>query len=159
MSKTIRILAIISVGLVGFSLVLLVASVPLQRVLAQILDYPAMAIGELPIFPLKEFLFCLLRAGCVASLIICCGNEKGGIWLEILVLIVLVIVFPLINVVASTVYNQLQFGTERMAANSVVSTISAFCCYPANWGQALAYVTCGMSITFKAMSKKRLWEM
>ena len=158
MQKAIRISAILSAALVGFSLVLLVGSLPLQRTLAQSLSYSEDLIGMLPIFPVIPFLCCFLTAGCIALLIICCGNKKGGIWLEILVIVALAIILPLINTAASTAYAGFigRFsGTAKLAAASLVSKIASFCCYPANWGQALAYITCGMSIAFKAMSKKQ----
>ena len=161
MQKTIRILAIISAVFVGFSLVLLLVSLPFQRVLAQALDYSEVSIEVLPMFPLVPFLICLLKMVCVVLLIICCGNKKGGIWLEILIFAVLVIGLPFINTAASTVYNIFvgRFGgSAKLVANSIVSQISAFCCYPSNWGQALSYLTCGMSITFKVMSKKQNLE-
>ena len=156
MQKTIRIFAIISAVLVGFSLVLLIFSLPFQRLLAQALGYPEFSLAVLPMFPFVPFLSCLLRAGCIAVLIICCGNKKGGIWLEILMLAILVIVLPFINTAASTAYTAFiaRYGNAKIAANGVVSRISDFCCQPANWGQALAYITCGMSITFKTMRKK-----
>jgi hypothetical protein len=66
---------------------------PLQRVIAkEIFNYPPYVIAELPQFPLMSFLSCLLRAGCIGLLIICCGNKKGGIWLEILIIVILAIV-------------------------------------------------------------------
>lgn len=36
----------------------------------------------------------ILKAGCLAVLIICCGNKRGGIWLEVLMLVVLLAIIP-----------------------------------------------------------------
>lgn len=157
MQKTIRILAIISAVLVGFSLALLIVSLPFQRLLAQVLGYPEISLAMLPTFPFVPFLSCFLRAGCIAALIICCGNKKGGIWLEILMLAILVIVLPFLTTAASTAYTTFigRYGNAKLVAISAVSRISDFCCHPANWGQALAYITCGMSIAFKTMRKKQ----
>jgi len=158
MQKAIRLLAIIATALVGLSLMLLVASIPFQRVIARdIYNSPADMISVLPQFPLLPFLFCLLRAGCVAVLIVCCGNKKGGFWLEILICVLLAIVLPFINNIATISYNVViaNLGSAKIIANSVVSNISSYCCYPANLGEILAYITCGMSIAFKVMSKKQ----
>ena len=158
MQKTIRVLAIIAAVLVGISLFLLVASMPFQRAIStQIYRYPADMAAELPLFPLIPFVTCLLEAGCVALLIICCGNKNGGIWLEILVVAVLAIVLPAINNVATQVYATVlgRFGSEKIVANSIVSVISSYCRFPADWGLVLAYITCGMSIAFKVISKKQ----
>ena len=157
MQRTIRVLAIISAGLVGLSLVLLVASLPFQQVVAQGLGYPAHSLGALPMFPLVPFLLCLLRTGCIALLIVCCGNKKGGIWLEILMLVILAICLPFLSTIATIAYDGFisLYGSEKSMANSVVSIISSYCCHPASLGQVLAYISCGMSITFKIMNKKQ----
>ena len=94
-------------------------------------------------------------------LILCCGNKKGGIWLEILLLVVLAIVLPIVNSAALNVYSAfiIRFGAAKSMANSVVSLIASFCCYSADLGQTLAYITCGMSIAFKAMNKKQNFQL
>lgn len=160
MQKTIRIFAILSASLAGFSLILLIASLPFQQLYAQLLGYPHDLMSALPVFPIVPFLNCLLKAVCFALLIICCGNKKGGIWLEILMIIVFIIVLPLINTVSTFTYTSItnQFGSDRLLANSLTSALSAFCCSPANWGQALAYITCGMSIAFKTINKQSILE-
>ncbi len=158
MQKAIRLLSIIATALVGLSLILLVASIPFQRVIARdIYNSPADMIAGLPQFPLLPFLFCLLRAGCVAVLIVCCGNKKGGFWLEILICVLLAIVFPAIYNIASLFCISLivKFGELRLAAYTTVSNLASYFCYPANLGEILAYITCGMSIAFKVMSKKQ----
>ena len=77
MQKAIRSFAIIATALVGLSLILLVASIPFQRVIARdIYNSPADMISVLPQFPLLPFLFCLLRAGCVAVLIVAAAIKK-----------------------------------------------------------------------------------
>lgn len=155
MQKTIRIFAILSAALAGFSLILLIASLPFQQLYAQLLNYPEYLMGALPVFPVVPFLSCLLKVGCFALLIICCG-KKGGIGLEILMIIVFIAVLPLISTVATFIHTGItsSLGSNQLMANSLMSTISTFCCSPANWGQALAYITCGMSIAFKTINKQ-----
>jgi hypothetical protein len=156
MQKTIRVLAIIAVALATFSLMLLLASIPLQRMLArEVYGYHDDFMGALPQFPLIPFLSCFLRGGCMALLIICCGNKKGGIWLELLTLVFLVMVLPVITQITSLSYNVFlgTMSTQHIATNAVVTNIANFCLIPSNLGQALAYVTCGMSIAFKKMSR------
>lgn len=161
MQKTIRTLAIIAAVLAGISLMLLVASIPFQQVLArEVFGTPQEAVSLLPLFPVLPFLSCFLRTGCIVLLIVCCGNKKGSIWLEILIMTVLAIVLPFINSAASTAYNVIlgAFGHSRIIANSLISQIASFCCYPINLGQVLAYIACGMSIAFKAMHKQKTLE-
>ncbi len=157
MCKTIRMMAIIAVALVGFSLILLLATIPFQSMFArEFYGYPVDLIEALPRFPLLSFLFCFLRAACMALLIICCGNKKGSIWLELIIFGCLAIILPAIIKIASPLYSVLLSRMDRqyLVANSVVTNIANLCLIPSNWGQALAYVTCGMSIAFKKMGRK-----
>lgn len=157
MQKTIRILAIIATALTAFTLVLLVVSIPFQGVIAEeILGYPPYVIEELPQFPLLPFLSNLLRTGCIGLLIICCGNKKGGIWMEILIMIILAIVLPVINNIALRLLTVAlgQLGSDKLIVNSFITQIANYCAYPSGLGQTLAYITCGMSIAFKTLSKK-----
>lgn len=161
MEKRIRTMAVIATILMGVSVFLLVASVPFQRLIArEIFGVSDDVIGILPQFPVMPFLNCMLRAGCVALLMICCGKKKGGIWLELLVLGLLALILPAINNLASQGYMVFlgRYGSAKLAANSVVSQISSYCLTPAGWSSVLAYVACGMSITFKTMSKKQAVE-
>lgn len=158
MQKTIRVLAIIATALVTVTLLLLVVSMPFQGVIAkEIFNYPPYVIAELPKFPLMSFLSCLLRTGCIGLLIICCGNKKGGIWLEILIMIILAIVLPVIDNVALRLYTVVlgRYGSEKIMINSLISQIANYCAYPSGLGHVLAYITCGMSIAFKTLSKKQ----
>ena len=158
MKKTIRIMAIIAVVLAGLSIILILASIPFQSMLArEVYGYPEDLVEILPRFPLLSFLICFLRTACIALLIICCGNKKGGIWLELLILGCLVIILPSISQIVSPLYTVLlsRVGSQYLAANSVVTNIANFCLIPSNWGQALAYVTCGMSIAFKKIDTNK----
>lgn len=158
MKKTIRIMAIIAVALAGLSIILILASIPFQSMLArEVYGYPEDWVETLPQFPLISFLICFLRTACIALLIICCGNKKGGIWLELLILGCLVIILPSISQIVSPLYTVLlsRMGDQYLAANSVVTNIANFCLIPSNWGLALAYVTCGMSIAFKKIDTNK----
>ena len=158
MQKTIRILAIIATALVALTLMLLVVSIPLQGVIAkEIFSYPSYVIEELPQFPMMSFLSHLLRAGCIGLLIICCGNKKGGIWLEILIMVILAIVIPVTDNIALRLYTVVlgQFDSGKIMANSIITQIANYCAYPSGLGHTLAYITCGMSIAFKTLSKKQ----
>ena len=158
MQKTIRILAIIATSLAAVTLVSLVVSIPLQGVIAEkIYGCSYNVIEALPQFPVMPFLSNLLRAGCIGLLIICCGNKKGGIWLEILMMVILAIVLPVTDNLVLRLYTVVlgQFGSEVLLTNTVITQIANFCAFPSGLGQTLAYITCGMSIAFKTLSKKQ----
>ncbi|MBE7059072.1 MAG: hypothetical protein E7387_08295 [Ruminococcaceae bacterium] len=154
MKKTIRIMAIIAVVLAGLSLILIIASIPFQSMIARVVyGCPEEFVELLPRFPLVSFLGCFLRTACIALLIICCGNTKGEIWLELIVIGCLVIILPSINQITWMSYNELLGNmSQYLAADSVVTNIADFCSIPSDWGQALAYVTCGMSIVYKKIN-------
>lgn len=158
MQRFIRILAIVAAVLVAVSLCLLLLSFPLQRFIAGTwLQYPDDMIALLPIFPWVQFMQASLLLGCAVLLIVCAGNKRGGIWLEIVLIGCIAIVLPLVIHLVSLFVNVVQGnfrGSMYIAANSIVSTVSSYCMWPASWGSALALVTAGMSITFKHMSKK-----
>ena len=157
MQKFIRIMAIVAAVLVGLYLLLLVGTIPFQRMIASgVYGYPDDVVGALPQFPLLPFLFCLLRLGCMILLVVCCGNKKGGIWLEVIVFALLAVVLPALSNLLSPVYNLWigRMGHTHAAAQSIVNTIANFCAIPGSLGQAIGYAVCGMSIVFKRMSKK-----
>lgn len=158
MQKLIRILAIGAAALIATSLFLLIATIPFQRSIGEFL-YGASdeVLSGLPQIPLLPLLYGFLRLGCVVPLIFCCGNKKGGIWLEIVAFAALCVVIPLLSFFLSPLYAMLiaRFqGAASVMAYTTVENIANFCMIPAGLGQSLAYAVCGMSIVFKRMSKK-----
>lgn len=158
MQKFIRIMAIIAAILVAFSLLLLLVTIPFQRLLTSgLFGYPDDVVSMLPQFPLMAFLFTFLQLGCMILLVVCCGNKKGGIWLEVIVFILLAVVLPALNQFLTPMYNVLinrMQGGAYAAAHSVVNRITGYCAIPGSLGIAIGYGVCGMSIVFKRMSKK-----
>ncbi|MBR5473145.1 MAG: hypothetical protein IKU82_04060 [Clostridia bacterium] len=158
MQKFIRIMAIVATVLIGGSFLLILLSLLFQRSIAtNILGCSAETISCFPQIPVPQLLLCFLRLVCVALLIACCGNKKGGIWVEVIILICLVTVLPGINAIISPLYSKLVTytqGIDAYVAYSTSNTITTFCLIPSGWGTTLAYITCGMSIAFKHMSKK-----
>lgn len=158
MQKFIRISAIVATALVAMSLLLILVSIPLQSVIARnVFNYPAEFMALLPQIPVVQLLTCFVRLACIALLIICCGNKKGGIWPEVAVFVLLVAVVPTLGSVGWVLYSQLFVNLRGYAysgANTAVNNITSFCAMPAGLGQAIAYVACGMSIAFKRLSRK-----
>ena len=148
-------MAIIAVALAGSSLLLLLASIPFQSLLArEVYRYSENILKELPSFPLVSFLICFLRASCIALFLVCHANKKDNIWLELIILICLVVIIPAISQIASPLYNTFMshMDTQRFSAYSLATNIANLCLIPSNLGLALAYVTCGMSIAFKKIN-------
>lgn len=156
MQKFIRTMAIVATALVGLSLLLLLITFPFQSWIFRYSYRVSLHLDALPLFPLVPFVFCLLRLACVALLIICCGNKKGGFWLELIVFFSLLLILPPLQSVAQTFYITMlgRMGEHYIAANNVVTNIANYCMQPASWGGALAYAVCGMSIIYKHMCKK-----
>lgn len=157
MQKFIRILVIIATVLVGISFSLLFISILFQLPIAKYYNYPNEAIGLLPQIPVAQILICFLRLVCVALLIVCCGNKKGGVWMEIILFVLMLTLLPLIDVSAPTIYNKMIVylrGTYFIMANNISNSIASYCLIPANIGLIISYFACGMSIMFKHMNKK-----
>ena len=158
MQKLIRVTAIIALALLCLSLLLLLVSIPCQRVLAaKVLRSPQEAISFLPVFPLAFFINCFLLTGCAILAVVFGGNQKGGIWLEIIVFILVALALPLLNTVLANVQNVMIAnvrGSSYIVANTIANQIANMCMGPGNLGRSLILVVCGMSIVYKRMSKK-----
>ena len=158
MQKFIRIMAIAATILVGLSLLLLLIAYPFQNWIVKAIygGYPQLMEGVLPLFPWLDFLFMSLELGCMLLLIVCCGNKRGGIWLEIIFFALFAMVLPGISRIVNPMYTlwMNRLGSAQVVAYSYVNNITSLCSIPSNLGHALAFVTCGMSIVFKRMSKK-----
>ncbi len=157
MQKTIRITAIVATVLSGLSLILLLGSIPFQSAIAPIYSLSDEVVDAMPVFPLVPFFICLLQTICMALLIICCGNKRGGIWLELLILAVMILAVPLFNELATYINTVFigRYGVTIMSAHTIVSKISSYCLIPSDWGKAMACLACGMSVVFKNVSKKQ----
>lgn len=156
MNKFIRVTAIVGAALVALSLCLLLISIPLQPVLGRVYMHQGEFLSFLPIFPVAAFVNLFLLLGCTVPMIFCAGKKKGGIWLEILLFVALVLVLPLISSVLSTGLSVVAGnyrGSSYMAAYSIVNTISGWFTWTAGIGRAITLVACGMSITYKKLSK------
>ena len=157
MQKMIKVLAVAAVILVALSLLALLVSLPLQRMLGmKIFNYPEDLVAYLPIFPISQFLECLVLLGCVILLAVCAG-KKGAILPEILLIAVMLAVVPFLGGFFSGLLPTLlgKFkGSAYIAANSVATTISGYCMMPANVGNSLGLIVAGMNLVYKRMSKQ-----
>ena len=157
MQKTIKITAVIAVILVALSMLALLVSIPLQRVLGmKIFNYPEELVAYLPMFPVSQFLECLVLLGCVILLAVCAG-KKGAVLPEILLIVVMLAVVPFLGGFLSTFLLGLMGkfkGDSYVAANSVANMISNYCMMPANLGNSLGLIVAGMNFVYKRMSKK-----
>ena len=157
MQKTIKVTAVIAVILVALSMLALLVSIPLQRVLGmKVFNDPEDLVAYLPIFPVSQFLECLLLLGCVILLAVCAG-KKGNVLPEILLIVVMLTVVPFLGGFLSgllpTLLGNLK-GSAYIAANSVATTISNYCMMAANLGNSLGLIVAGMNFVYKRMSKK-----
>lgn len=157
MQKLIRITAIIATALTMLGIQLVVLSVPVQPWIAEnIYHYPKDVVDCLPIIPFDMVFSYTLRLDCMALLIICCGNKKGGIWLELIAMILLAVVLPEIDRAVAILYTQIlgsYGGHIVVGVRSFVNNIANYCLIPCNWGYALSFVAGGMSIVHKLTRK------
>ena len=164
MQKLIRIMAIVATGLMALSLVLLLVSMIFQPLVVDLMAYPEAVKEYLPVIPVDELLSGFLQMICVGLLIICCGSKKGGPWLELTVMVVLVAGWPIVREILSVLFMGLvnifgfrygvDIGATAAMAQTIKGMLTEYCMIPANLGKIIAYVACGMSIAFKHMNKK-----
>ena len=157
MQKFIRISAIAAVILKAVALTLILTGFILQPVIANIFyDY---SITEWQYtFPTTAFVSVLFSLGATIPLMFCCGKNKGGIVLELIVFGLLLLVIPFINDVGAWLCNMLMarmYGVYQMGMTSIANSIANFCAIPGGWGSAVAYAACGMSVVFKRMNKQQ----
>ncbi len=153
MQRFIRICALVAVALVALSLCLLLITTPFQRLLVP-------AIGDikraLPIIPWVPIIGCLLQLGCMVPLALT-GSKKGGIVLEIILFLCMVVALPAITSVLSAAQSALlniYKGDMYGAANSYVSILVNYCCVFAGYGRALFCAVCGMRIVSKRLQRQ-----
>lgn len=156
MQKTIKIMTIVSVALVGFSLILLLATIPFQGIIMQYnYGFNEHLAAELPQFPWLYFIRCLICFAFV-TLLFFCWRRNNSIKFELIVIICLVFVLPSIERIAIPLYHNIvigMMGWDRATTVFSLQNFSELCLIPAGWGKAVAYVTCGMSIAFKKIQK------
>lgn len=156
MQKTIKIMTIVSVALVGFSLILLLATIPFQGIIMQYIHgLNEHLAAEFPQFPWLCFIRCLICLAFV-TLLFFCWRRNNSIKFELIVIICLVFVLPSIERIAILLHNNIvirMMGPERGSAVLSMLNFSELCLIPAGWGKVVAYVTCGMSIAFKKFQK------
>ena len=157
MQKFIRISAIVAAALVAVSVFLLLVSIPLQGLLVQINNYPESAQAALPIFPTIPLMICLMQLGCMIPMIFA-SSQRGGIWLEILLFVIMAVAIPSTSSAMSTMQAVLfgQMGSNLVAANSFISPLIKLCTNPAGLGQCIAYAVCGMRLISKLVHKNQI---
>ncbi|MBR0447542.1 MAG: hypothetical protein IIX28_03640 [Clostridia bacterium] len=157
MHKLIRTSAIIAVVLKAVTTTLILMSFAFQPALFE-LFYSSFAADYGPVFPILAFIQSLWGLFAVIPLLICCGKKKGGIVLEAVMFGVLALVLPLANTATSFPFTNViarTMDTMTFAAYSVANNIATYCAIPGNWGSAVAYAACGMSIVYKLMNKNQ----
>ena len=150
--KTIRVMSIISIALIGLSLLLVVASFPLQRVLVNIIYGGEYLERFVPQFPVEHFLSLFLMLIPAFLFFIFLKKEENRIWVEVVTLGLLFLVVPSCVSIFSSVYIRIIDG-EYFMSYTTVRTISGYFCFFSSLGQLLLYVTCGMSIATKKQNK------
>ena len=158
MQKFIRVTAIIAAVLVALSFLLLLVCIPFrQTIAAKLYTSSPDVIAALPIVSWPSFIYCFMLLGCAILAVVFGGNKKGGIWLEILVFAAVALVLPFMKDLLAFAQNAAigrYRGSVYLAANATVAQIARYCMWPANLGNCLVLVVCGMSVVFKRMSKK-----
>ena len=157
MQKLIRILAIVACVLVALSVFAMVVCMPFNTLLGSLLVHSEDILSAMPLTHWPSLVNGLLLFGCTALLIVCCGNKRGGIWLELLVIVAVAVVMPLVSQGLNLWVNRLvnTRGECYAAAYSVSAALANYCMAFARVGSSLAFVVAGMSILFKHMSKER----
>lgn len=145
-------MSIISIALIGLSLLLVVASIPLQRVLVNIIYGGEYLEPFVPQFPVEHILSLFLMLISAFLFFIFGKKEENGIWVEVVTLGLLFLVIPSCVSIFSSVYLRIM-DFEYIVSYTKVRTITGYFRFFSSLGQVLLYVTCGMSIATKKQNK------
>ena len=150
MKKTIRVFSVLALILAGLCMLALLVCICAQKALLPIYGAPEEVLGRF-YFPAGAAVF---AAGVlVAAILLVAGNNKHGIFMEIVVAI-LVFVTPSMQSLMSTVQPMMagRYGGSVFLAG--MSAMNALSSLPLGCGRlALTLLTlvCGMSIAYKKM--------
>ena len=160
MKKLICILSIICLALVVLSLVLTVGCVLLQKPLIDLIY--GKSVGDAPMsVPVSPIVYGLCATVTLALLCLIGGNQKIGIWADVVLLGALILVLPGLNAVlslaqglAGTAIANAQ-GVGAIVSNAAVNQMCSFTMMPGGLGMRLALAVCGMSLVYKLLSKRQ----
>lgn len=159
-AKLVKILSIVSAGIMLLALLVFFCCVILQKPLVRLF---MKGIENVSVFLFPFDAFCSLAGGVLLSiaLIFVAGNKKIGVWADVLVLALSAVVKPVAVYLISLLQNLfvtrtvLAMGSQAIAYNSSLNTaVSAFTSF-ASLGAVILYVVCGMSIILKLSAKQK----
>lgn len=126
-----------------------------------------------PVIPLGSFLSCLMMLCCMAPMIFLAGRKKGGIWIEIALLLVMLCSIPILSTMGDFVYWYIIRGEGYTAeeiprafyrwfnvsgnipqVRFLIYELESKCMRAAEFGQILMYITCGVSIGLRLRDRK-----
>ena len=155
MQKLIRTSAIVAVALKAAASTLILMSYFFQPIIIDLFYNSSPSDGGSIFLIFIQSLWSLFAT---IPLLFCCGKQKGRIVLELIVFGLLSLVLPAANTLTSVMFTNViarTFGGAQVAAYSIANSIASYCAIPGNWGSAVAYAACGMSIVYKLMNKKQ----
>ena len=160
MKKTILVLSIVCLALMVISLVLTAGCILLQKPLIDLIY--GKSVGEAPmVVPVSPIVYGLCAILTFGLLCLVAGNQKIGIWADLVLLGVSALVLPGLssvltlaqNLAGSAVANAQ--GVSAIIANSAVNNFCTYTMLPGGLGMRLALVVCGMSIALKLLKKRQ----
>ena len=153
MKKAIRSLSIVALVIAALSLVGFAVLFALRNVVGAL--YTLTTDNLLPVIPVAN-LVSVLGAVLVCLLVALSANSKTGIWAEILLIIVTVVLIPVVISLAGVVQTSVsgRFGVETVMSLSVMNNVTSFAASGASTARMLALVICGMSIASKKLTPK-----
>ena len=149
MKKTIRVFSVLALILAGLCMLALLVCICAQKALLPIYGTPEEVMGRF-YFPAGAAVF---AAGVLAAaILLVAGNNKHGIFMEIVVAI-LVFVTPSMQSLMATMQPMMagRYGTVFLAGMSAMNALSSLPLGCGRLALTLLTLVCGMSIAYKKM--------
>ena len=112
MKKFSRITAALAVALILWSMLMLFgANLFKKPIMEHIFEYPEIFyMGFWYAFPAPYFLICFLQLIFLAPMIFLGGRKKGGIWVEIILLLLIFVTIPLVSRIADRLWQTMTYA-------------------------------------------------
>ena len=155
MKSTIRVLSIISAVTLLLTFIANAICIVFQQSLGSVFGYPTSMLEGQFVIPsgIAVYSICILAVAVLQCFT--AGNKKIGIWADLAIGAVIIVVLPALQKILSLVQSA-AYGRLGSSYSVALSSVNNLCSIPqgiAAVAVGLALITCGMSIAYKRLGR------